>query len=54
MDLATGRTGYVHVIDGEVIVNGQPLAAGDGLTAREVATLELDGSGGHALVFDLP
>ncbi len=48
------RQAYVHVVRGNVQVNGQPLAAGDALTLRDEARLQI-GAGRQAelLVFDL-
>lgn len=50
------RNYYVHVIEGELDVDGQGLTAGDGAKIQQAATLNL-ASGAHsvkALVFDLP
>jgi redox-sensitive bicupin YhaK (pirin superfamily) len=52
---AAGRRIYVHVARGEVIVNGQPLIAGDALKAEDERQLVLEhGRGAEVLVFDLP
>ncbi|MCU0766300.1 MAG: pirin family protein [Gammaproteobacteria bacterium] len=53
--LAPGRRGYVHVARGRIVVNGQPLAAGDAIRAEGEAALQLaQGEGAEVLVFDLP
>lgn len=53
--LAAGRTGYVHVIRGQVDVNGIALKTGDALKITETSLVELTNA--HAvelLLFDLP
>jgi redox-sensitive bicupin YhaK (pirin superfamily) len=46
---------YVHVARGELVVNGNPLAAGDALKAEGELELVLEqGRGAEVLVFDLP
>jgi len=53
--VAVGRRVYVHVARGEVVVNGQPLSAGDALMAEDERQLALEhGRGAEVLVFDLP
>ena len=53
--LAPGRRAYVHVARGALEVNGERLAAGDALKAREVAQIVLEkGAGAEVLLFDLP
>jgi redox-sensitive bicupin YhaK (pirin superfamily) len=53
--LAPGRTGYVHVIRGEVCVNGTALVGGDALKLKDEAAITLDKAvGTEVLVFDLP
>ena len=53
--VAPGRRAYVHVARGEVVVNGQPLSAGDALKAEGEHELVLEhGRGAEVLVFDLP
>jgi redox-sensitive bicupin YhaK (pirin superfamily) len=45
----------VHVARGDVVVNGQPLSAGDALKAEGEHELVLEqGRGAEVLVFDLP
>lgn len=53
--LAPGRRGYVHVARGSLVVNGQPMRAGDGLRLEEEASVILEqGREAEVLVFDLP
>jgi redox-sensitive bicupin YhaK (pirin superfamily) len=53
--LAAGRSGYVHVIRGEVTVNGTALVGGDALKLRAESAITLDkASAAEVLVFDLP
>ncbi len=53
--LAPGRLGYVHVVRGQVVVNGMPLGAGDALRYRDEAQVSIaHGLGAEVLVFDLP
>jgi redox-sensitive bicupin YhaK (pirin superfamily) len=53
--LATGRLGYVHVVKGQVVVNGLPLGAGDALRYRDEPLVSIrQGLGAEVLVFDLP
>jgi redox-sensitive bicupin YhaK (pirin superfamily) len=53
--IAAGRRAYVHVAQGEVTANGQPLRAGDALKVSAESEVRL-GSGRQAevLLFDLP
>jgi redox-sensitive bicupin YhaK (pirin superfamily) len=52
--VAAGRKAYVHVARGEVVVNGQPLRAGDALKAIGEREIRLaGGSGAEVLLFDL-
>lgn len=53
--LAAGRLAYVHVIRGDVTVNGTALKGGDALklTAEELVTLG-NATDAEVLVFDLP
>jgi redox-sensitive bicupin YhaK (pirin superfamily) len=49
-----GRKGYVHVVRGEVDVNGKRLVAGDAAMLADEAQVELaDGKAAEVLVFDL-
>lgn len=55
LDLAEGRLGYVHVVRGEVVVNGHALKAGDALLYRDEARIGIEqGRDAEVLVFDLP
>lgn len=53
--LDSGRTSYVHVIRGEISINGERLAGGDALkiTGEDRVTLN-DAHGAEILLFDLP
>ncbi len=45
---------WLQVARGSLIVSGQPLAQGDGLATKDIATLDLNSSeGAEVLVFDL-
>ncbi len=55
LDLAEGRLGYVHVVRGEVTVNGHALKASDALLYRDEPRIEISsGIDAEVLVFDLP
>jgi redox-sensitive bicupin YhaK (pirin superfamily) len=50
-----GRRAYVHVITGDITVNGQPLSAGDAAKLEHVSAVTLqDAKAAEVLVFDLP
>ncbi|TKS53041.1 pirin family protein [Luteimonas yindakuii] len=52
---APGRLGYVHLVRGELTVNGIGLSAGDALKLEDETTLILaQGRAAEVLVFDLP
>jgi len=52
--LARGRKAYVHLVRGEVAVNGQRLAAGDAALLDDEQTVQLSqGRDAEVLVFDL-
>lgn len=54
-DFASGRLGYVHVVRGEVVVNGRALKAGDALLYKDEPQVTIaQGQGAEVLVFDLP
>jgi redox-sensitive bicupin YhaK (pirin superfamily) len=58
-DLAAGRRAYVHVIRGDVLVNGTPLAGGDAARIENETRVTLEHGGGEradaeVLIFDLP
>ena len=53
-DLKPGRKVYVHVINGEVEVNGQPLATGDAIKFGGESQVRIEhGRGTEILLFDL-
>ena len=53
--LAPGRLGYVHVVRGQLNVNGHALGAGDALKLEDEAQLRLgQGVDAEVLFFDLP
>ena len=53
--LAQGRRAYVHVIKGEVEVNGQPLSGGDAIKlTRETRIRLASARAAEVLLFDLP
>ncbi len=53
--LAPGRMAYVHVVRGQVAVNGVTLSAGDALKMREEEAVTLaQASKAEILLFDLP
>jgi redox-sensitive bicupin YhaK (pirin superfamily) len=51
-ELAPSRHAWVHVAQGKVSVNGQPLSAGDGAAVSDERSLKLTGDG-EVLLFDL-
>ena len=52
--LPAGRLAYVHLVRGNLTVNGQKLSGGDALQVAQEATLQLEaGEGAEVLVFDL-
>jgi len=54
LTLPPERYAYVHVAQGEVMLNGMRLTAGDGVKLRDETTLTLtEGSDADVLVFDL-
>ena len=54
LEIAPRRKAYVHVVRGEVTLNGEPLAAGDALKAGS-GPIEIErGKGAEVLLFDLP
>jgi redox-sensitive bicupin YhaK (pirin superfamily) len=55
LDVKAGRRLYVHLVRGELTVQGTRLRTGDALKLTEVTRLEIrDGSDAEVLVFDLP
>ena len=54
LELPTGRKAYVHLVRGELAVNGTPLRAGDAAKLEGEAAVELtQGRDAEVLVFDL-
>lgn len=57
MPVNEGRKTYVHVVEGELTINGQQLSAGDGAKVTDVSDILFANGSAHtvtALVFDLP
>jgi redox-sensitive bicupin YhaK (pirin superfamily) len=55
LSVAKGRRIYVHLVRGELTINGTRLAGGDALKLTDVSALELGaGKDAEVLVFDLP
>jgi len=53
--LASGRCAYLHVVAGDVLLNGAPYAAGDGAKIENESRLALAARGAaEVLLFDLP
>jgi redox-sensitive bicupin YhaK (pirin superfamily) len=53
--LAAGRRVYLHVVAGEILVNGERLGEGDGATISAVDTINFEAeAASEALLFDLP
>ena len=54
LTLTPGRRAYVHVARGNVVLNGIPLSAGDGVRVTDEERLQLEqGTDAEVLVFDL-
>jgi hypothetical protein len=54
LQLASGRKGYVHLVRGELEVNGQPLRTGDAALLEDETRVQLrNGRQAEVLVFDL-
>jgi quercetin 2,3-dioxygenase len=52
--LAEGRIAWIQVARGSVLVNGQTLKAGDGLSATSSGVLRLEGvENAEVLLFDM-
>jgi len=52
--LASGRNAWVHVAEGEVVINGQTFSAGDAAAVAKESALELNGvKPAQVLLFDL-
>jgi redox-sensitive bicupin YhaK (pirin superfamily) len=55
LDVAKGRSVYVHVARGALSANGAPLNAGDALKITDASTVTLgEGRDAEVVVFDLP
>ena len=55
LEIAPGRLGYVHLVKGSAVVNGQALEAGDALRYKDETRVRIEqGHGAEVLVFDLP
>jgi len=53
--VAPGRRAYVHVVRGDVAVNGEALTAGDAAKLTDVSSVAIaNGSAAEVLLFDLP
>jgi len=53
--LAPGRRVYLHVVSGEILVDGERLGEGDGATVSAVDDIDFEAvSASEALLFDLP
>ena len=54
LDVPAGRLAYVHLVRGQLRVNGHGLSAGDALLMRDEAQVQMDaGHDAEVLVFDL-
>jgi redox-sensitive bicupin YhaK (pirin superfamily) len=54
-ELAPGRTAYLHVVRGRLVVNGTALATGDALKVTGESLVQLaDAEAAEVLLFDLP
>lgn len=54
LTLAPARKGYVHVVQGTIVVNGTPMSAGDALMLSDEPLIEVSqGEAAEVLVFDL-
>jgi len=55
LNINNGRTVYVHIVSGGVLINGEKINEGDGATIKSIETIEFEGQGEcEALIFDLP
>ena len=52
-DVRTGRTAWVHVARGSVVVNGHVLVEGDGAAISEEFVTLTNGEQAEVLLFDL-
>lgn len=54
-EIATARSLYIHVVGGQISVNGKTLNSGDGATVKDINKVKFSGiMQSEALVFDLP
>ncbi len=54
LQLPPGRHAFIHVVKGDIAVNGEKLRAGDGARIRHASNLHLaDGVNAEILIFDL-
>jgi len=51
--LAAGRKAYVQVLSGRMLLDGQPLEAGDGARIQDQGEIRIEGAA-EVLLFDLP
>jgi len=55
LSLAAGRSAYVHVVKGDITINGTRLGGGDALKLSDSRELSMhEGRAAEVLVFDLP
>ena len=56
LNLASGRSGWVQVLRGTVIVHDRPVSAGDGVGVRKTARVAIAGAAprSEVMLFDLP
>ena len=55
LTLNRGRTAYMHVVSGDIVIDSEHLREGDGATIRDVRVVELEANArSEALLFDLP
>lgn len=55
LEVASGRQVYVHLVRGELRVNGTPLTGGDALKLSDVSAVQIEaGRNAEVVVFDLP
>jgi redox-sensitive bicupin YhaK (pirin superfamily) len=53
--LRDGRRAYVHIVRGEVDINGKRLEGGDAAKLTDVSAVKIEnGSNAEVLLFDLP
>ena len=53
--IAPGRRSYVHVVRGDIVVNGEALGAGDAARIEDAPSIVLErAKDAEVLLFDLP